>query len=108
MFGYSWCATRVLGSQVFGQASMKSCDLGVILFKEYQDLIKLIIDQSMFRVANCFLANNMHFARRTLFFLYSHLCGFLVIWRVGGLVCGRVGHQEEWLIGEIMVVLGDA
>ena len=27
MFGYSWCVTGVLGSQVFGQASMESCDL---------------------------------------------------------------------------------
>ena len=26
VFGYSWCATSVLGSQVFGQASMESCD----------------------------------------------------------------------------------
>ena len=25
MFGYSWCVRSVLGSQVFGQASMESC-----------------------------------------------------------------------------------
>ena len=27
MFGYSWCITSVLGSQVFGLASMASCDM---------------------------------------------------------------------------------
>ena len=26
VFGYSWCATSVLGSQVFGQTLMESCD----------------------------------------------------------------------------------
>ena len=25
MFGYSWCVTSVVGSQVFGQALMESC-----------------------------------------------------------------------------------
>ena len=27
LFNYSWCDMSVLGSQVFGQASMESCDL---------------------------------------------------------------------------------
>ena len=27
LFAQSWCDTSVLGSQVFGQASMESCDI---------------------------------------------------------------------------------
>ena len=29
MFAQSWFTTSVLGSQVFGQASMESCDTGI-------------------------------------------------------------------------------
>ena len=30
VFGYSWCAVSVLGSQEFGQALMKSCGWGLV------------------------------------------------------------------------------
>ena len=32
MLGYSWCVTSVLGSQVFGQASMESCEILLSMF----------------------------------------------------------------------------
>ena len=38
MFGYSWCVTSVLGSQVFGQASMESCVLSLYCLIKSKDI----------------------------------------------------------------------
>ena len=42
MFGLSWTEVSVLGSQVFGQASMDSCDQEVDLCYKYLYLITFI------------------------------------------------------------------
>ena len=36
MFGYSWCVTSVFGSQVFGQASMESSVVVILLLRILQ------------------------------------------------------------------------
>ena len=35
MFGWCWTEGSVLGTQVFGQASMESCVRGILRFQEF-------------------------------------------------------------------------
>ena len=41
MFGWSWTEVSVLGSQVFGHASMESCDLAMAFHGPRSKLTKI-------------------------------------------------------------------
>ena len=56
VFGKSWCATSVSGSQVFGQALMESCEVGS--FKSNPKSHLQVVDQCK-EVKTSQVANNL-------------------------------------------------